>query len=116
MNGVNLIVGLSDMFSGILIVFLSLPLVQRKVKMNRIYGFRFRSSFLSDESWYSINEYGGRIFALFGGALTICGICCLLLPIPEGISVYLAFAPVLAVVPGIITYRFGKKTFSDSKP
>lgn len=40
----------------------SVPLMLRKVPMNTAYGIRTRKAFVSEENWYRINEYGGRLF------------------------------------------------------
>jgi hypothetical protein len=44
---------------------LSLPLVLRKIPMNRIYGIRVPLAFVSERNWYAINAYGGKwLFAV----------------------------------------------------
>ena len=57
----NVIFGLLDIVSGVLIIGISIPLVKRKIKMNRFYGFRIRKAFESDEIWYDLNAYGGKL-------------------------------------------------------
>src|SRR2546427_9177847 len=39
---------------------LAIPLVIRKVPMNRVYGVRIAKAFASDRDWYEINAYGGE--------------------------------------------------------
>lgn len=51
---------------GILTVFLAVPLVLRKIPMNRVYGIRIQEAFVSKANWYEINAYGGKLFLVFG--------------------------------------------------
>ncbi len=51
---------------GALIALISIPLVLRKVPMNRAYGVRIPKAFVSDENWYEINAYGGKLLLGFG--------------------------------------------------
>lgn len=44
----------------------ALPLIQRRVKMNHWYGVRIPAAFASDEAWYDINRYGGRLLLRWG--------------------------------------------------
>lgn len=45
---------------GLLLIAVSVPLKNRKVGMNGLYGVRIPHSFESEESWYSLNEYFGK--------------------------------------------------------
>lgn len=56
---------------GLVTLGLTLPLVFRAVPMNRLYGFRTRAAFQSNENWYEINARGGLLLAL--GSLVIIG-------------------------------------------
>lgn len=60
-------------FGGLLAVF-SLPLVLRKVPMNRAYGIRIPKAFTSDSNWYDINAYGGKVLMVYGVALVAFGL------------------------------------------
>jgi SdpI/YfhL protein family len=51
---------------GLLMAAFSLPLVLRRVPMNRAYGIRIAEAFTSDARWYDINAYGGRLFFVYG--------------------------------------------------
>ena len=44
----------------------SIPLALRLVPMNRLYGVRIREAFESDERWYEINAFGGRLLVVYG--------------------------------------------------
>ncbi len=57
----------------VIAMFLALPLIFRKVKMNGIYGIRIPEAFRSEERWYEINRFGGILFFLWGVGLGILG-------------------------------------------
>ena len=54
----------SNIVSGFLVITVCIPLLNKKIGMNRWYGFRFRKSFESNEHWYEINRYGARVAQL----------------------------------------------------
>jgi hypothetical protein len=59
---------------GLLTAALAVPLVMRKVPMNRIYGVRISKAFRSDRNWYDINAYGGKLLLAYGLLLAVFGI------------------------------------------
>lgn len=66
-------VGISDLVTGLLLILVSLPLIGRRVAMNRWYGVRIPKAFVSEANWYAINEVGGRWMAVGGGILALVG-------------------------------------------
>jgi hypothetical protein len=58
---------------GSLLAAFSLPLVLRRVPMNRAYGIRIPETFTSDAHWLDINAYGGRLFLVYGLLLAAFG-------------------------------------------
>ncbi|MBI5248583.1 MAG: SdpI family protein [Desulfomonile tiedjei] len=86
---------------GLLTTAIAIPLVLRKVPMNRFYGVRIPKAFESDRNWYDINAYGGRLFLAFGLLLTFFGIVAQgLAPSPTSIwsAVFIA-GPLLLIFP-----------------
>src|SRR5690349_14907242 len=84
-----------------------LPLIKRKVPMNRVYGIRVRESFTSEERWLDINAYGGRQFALCSLPIVVTGIVGLLLrrylvfiyiPIAIGVIVFNTAIPLIQMM------------------
>jgi hypothetical protein len=73
-------VGLSDLFTGLLLIALAVPLVRRRVPMNRWYGVRIPKAYASDANWYALNEVGGRWLAAAGAVLALVGGAVLLWP------------------------------------
>lgn len=53
---------------------LSIPLIRRRVPMNKFYGVRFPQSFQSDEAWYRINAFGGKCLVVASLAILFVGI------------------------------------------
>ncbi len=51
---------------GLISLAASLPLIARKVPMNRVYGFRLPQAFRNERNWYDINAYGGKWLLAFG--------------------------------------------------
>lgn len=51
---------------GLLTTLLSIPLILKKIPMNRVYGIRVRKAFASQHNWYEINAYGGKLLFAFG--------------------------------------------------
>lgn len=99
--------------AGLVTFGLCLPLIRRKVGMNRFYGVRIPQAFVSDARWYEINEYGGRLLARWSWPITFAGIIGFLVP-TRLFSVYLCIAlPILLVsvlVPLIQTIRWARET------
>jgi SdpI/YfhL protein family len=58
---------------GLLLTVFSVPLVLRRIPMNRAYGIRIPEAFSSDARWYDINAYGGRLFLGYGLLLSFFG-------------------------------------------
>lgn len=54
---------------GFLAALLAIPLILRRVPMNRVYGIRVPKAFVSPHNWYELNAYGGKLLLAFGLAL-----------------------------------------------
>ena len=55
--------------SGLLLIILAVPLIQRRVPPNIWYGFRLPQTLNDPEIWYAVNEYGGRDY--YGSASSL---------------------------------------------
>lgn len=73
---INILIASSFIFVGVLIFILGIPLFLGRIKMNRIYGARFKKSFESDENWYKINKYSGKWMMIWSIPITIIGVIC----------------------------------------
>lgn len=59
---------------GLLTAAVAIPLVLRKIPMNRYYGIRITKAFKSNRNWYDINAYGGKLLLAYGLLLTVFGL------------------------------------------
>ncbi|HMH05281.1 MAG TPA: SdpI family protein [Terriglobales bacterium] len=92
---------------GIVTFCVCLPLIYRKVPMNRFYGIRIRQSFVSGERWYDINAYGGRLLARWSCLIAIAGVVGFLVPLrflqvyaiaAAGVILISVFAPLVQII------------------
>ena len=107
----NIIFGLTNVMVGGLLLAVSIPLIKGKVKMNRLYGVRFKKSFESEESWYALNRYGGRLLAYWSVLTMAVGVASLFIPFEEG-SVFfwvVILFPLTVLIPAYQTYRYGQR-------
>jgi len=89
-----------------------LPLIYRKVPMNRIYGIRIRQSFVSDERWYEINATGGRLLARWSCLIMFTGALGFMVP-TRFLSEYASVAAVVVLsvfAPLVQMIRWAKAT------
>lgn len=111
MDTAALALGISNILVALLIILLSTPLLKRRIPMNRWYGVRFKRSFKSDDNWYRINAYAAKQLILWSIPLLLIGALTFFLHL-EGrrtLTILLACAPLLILVPATISYRFTQK-------
>src|SRR5215471_8716097 len=100
------------LLSGILIFLLSLPLISRKIPMNRAYGIRIPAAFESEQRWYDINAYGGRQLAAWSWLIVAAGVVGFFIS-PEHRDAYAlacgAVTLVAVMIPAIQIYRWSRK-------
>lgn len=111
MDSGSVTLGLSNIFVGILIIAVCIPLLKNKIRMNRWYGMRFRKSFESNENWYKINRYGANRMILWSLIIIVIGILTFFLPVDSRRSLRLAIAcvPLILIIPAIESWLFVKK-------
>lgn len=83
MNSASMGLGIANIGTAILIVAVSIPLVMRKIKMNRFYGVRIPKSFSSEKNWFEINAYAGKQFMLWSLLPLLAGIACFFVNIED---------------------------------
>lgn len=74
------VIAVTILLTGVLTLLISLPLKFRKIPMNGVYGIRIPAAFKSNERWYEINAYGGRVLANWSWLTTATGVIGLFLP------------------------------------
>jgi len=87
----NIVFGLINVGSGLLLIAVGIPLILRKVKMNCLYGVRLKKSFESEGNWYAVNAYGGKQIALWAIPIVAAGIACFFIPITDRNKDVMAF-------------------------
>lgn len=92
-------------------ILISIPMLKRKIPMNRWYGARFKKSFESEENWYRINAYSAKQLITWSIPILIIGIVTLFLPLEGNMWLFNAIASsaLLVIVPCLISYRYAKK-------
>jgi hypothetical protein len=56
--------------SGLLLIGISVPLIQRRIKPNYWYSFRTKRTLSNPQIWYDVNTYAGKRL-LISGVITI---------------------------------------------
>ncbi len=67
-------------------VVASVPLMGRRVRMNRWYGVRIPEAFASEERWFAINHYGGRLLLIWSLAIAATAAAGAFLPRREWVA------------------------------
>ena len=69
-----IIIGISFVFSALVMVLVSVPLIRERVAMNKTYGVRIPKAFESEANWYTINKRGGRLLASCSIGVALAGV------------------------------------------
>jgi hypothetical protein len=111
MDTTSIILGICNLLVGALIIGLHVPFLYDKVKMNPLYGMRFKQSFESEEKWYAINRYGARQMIRWSVFVLAVGLATFFIPLDDrpALAMGLAFVPLVVVIPAIQSYRFAKQ-------
>ena len=102
---------------GVASVAVSLPLALGWVPMNRWYGIRTRKAFVSEENWYALNVYGGKVFCVFGLFLVALawfgrGFA----PDPRSLlAPMFMLVPLAALVPALLAIRLYSRRLTDGE-
>jgi hypothetical protein len=109
-NAINITLGVSNMVLATLTMLISIPLIKGRVPINKIYGFRIRKAFESEELWYKINAYGGRQLLLWSIPLLMVGITALYIRLEgnDALILTVACSPLILLVPAIISWLYGR--------
>ena len=111
MDNAAMFLGLTLICSSIIVILISIPMLKRKIPMNRWYGARFKKSFESEENWYKINAYSAKQLILWTIPILIIGLVTLFLPLEGNTGLFnaIAFSPLLVCVPCLISYLYSRK-------
>ena len=111
MDTIAMTMGISIICAAVVLILISIPMLKRKIPMNRWYGARFKKSFESEENWYRINAYSAKQLILWTIPILIIGIVTLFLPLEGNTGLFnaIAFSPLLVCVPCLLSYRYARK-------
>lgn len=56
---------------GLLMALLGIPLLHRKIKPNRLYGFRTPKTLGNETIWYEANAYAGKLLCIIGLVMAV---------------------------------------------
>lgn len=79
------LIAISNLMAGIIVIAASLPLIRRKIKMNSSYGIKIPAAYESEQRWFDINAYGGRLFLYWGVMIVVVGLAGLIIPLHQWI-------------------------------
>ena len=79
MSSINIHLGVTLIFCGLLFIGINIPLYKGSIKMNYWYGFRIGKAFDSEQNWYDINKYGAKRLMIWSVPIIITGIIYLFL-------------------------------------
>jgi uncharacterized membrane protein len=60
--------------AGLLLIVISIPLIQRRIKPNYWYGFRTKCTLNNPDLWYEVNAYAGKRLLISGLITTLAAI------------------------------------------
>ena len=111
MTHTAIIIGIADIFIGVITIALCIPLLTDKIPMNRWYGIRFRKSYESEEDWYRINRYGAQRMILWSVIIIVIGLLALFVPLSsKGVLQLVMFcAPLILFIPVIESWLYARK-------
>lgn len=93
------IIAVVHFFAGIAALAVSWPLGKRKISMNAVYGFHIEAAFESEQRWYDINAYGGKL--LFRGGLAIISTSVIGLALPREFWIAYAWVSLVVILGGL---------------
>ena len=94
-------VALAIIGAGVALFLGSLPLIYRRVPMNRFYGTGLGDLYKSQQRWYDIDAYSGRRAAWWSWPIVLTGVVGLVLP-SRFASIYVPIATVATLATALI--------------
>ncbi len=62
------------LISGLLLMGVSIPMIQRRIKPNPWYGFRTPKTLSDERIWYAANEYSGKTLFVAGAITSLASV------------------------------------------
>lgn len=99
---------------GGLLIALSIPLIQRRVKPNNWYGFRTPRTLKDPNVWYPANEFAAKRMLWVGVAMIGAAVICYFIP-NLSLEIYASIIGAVAVI-GLIIGAFQSFAFHRQLP
>lgn len=107
---INIAIGASWLFIGVVYIILAIPLLLGKVKMNHLYGARFKKSFESEDNWYKINKYSARWMIIWAIPVLITGLIVFFVPLNVISATLFGITPLIFIFISLFqSYSYSKK-------
>lgn len=87
--------------AGLILFFVGLPLANRKIAMNKMYGYRVPQAYKSERHWYEINAYAGKQLCFWSVVIVLAGVAGFFVP-REHLLKYDKVSVLLLVLPVFI--------------
>jgi len=87
--------------AGLILTLWCIPLALGKIGPNFFYGIRTRAAYASEENWYRINRFGGKIFLSISCIMTLIGLAGFFVPV-EYLAVYDAAALIIFTISSFV--------------
>jgi uncharacterized membrane protein len=85
---VKLLISVGLFFFAGMIGLISYALYNRQIPKNVVMGIRFPQAFYSDQNWYEINAYGGKVLLIWAVSVIVVGILVFVVPISNDTLLY----------------------------
>jgi uncharacterized membrane protein len=111
MDNVSLILGLSNLFSGLLILGLMWPLYQGRIGRNSLYGVRTKKTLSSDEVWYAVNKYAAQRMLPYAAMIAGIGAAAFFLPLKQNpaLAMVIGLVPLVVLIPCLQSWRYSQQ-------
>lgn len=108
MNGASVYVKslVTILACALLFCLISIPLIQRKISRNGLYGFRTTKSLSSDQIWYDVNAYFGKAFLISNLTTAIAMIVLYSIRQQLPLEYFMQFSTATLIIPSVIAVVF----------
>lgn len=85
---VKLLFTIGLLFFAGMIGLISYALYRRQIPKNAAIGIRFTQAFYSDQNWYEINAYGGKVLLIWAVSVIVVVVLVFVIPISNDTLLY----------------------------
>lgn len=109
-----------DLFIGFIFAVVSFPLITGSVQRNDSYGVRNKGTLASDEVWYPVNRFAGKVMLIYGIVLFLLGLAGVIMdlnkiPIPIPLRFIIGFGPLWVMLSMVHVDTYQRKHFPEDQ-